>query len=106
MSAEKKIISYLERYGNTRESDLVNYGVENFGKSPETVKKAIDRLAIEGKVHRIVHNKLKPPEVYVTVEEPLPPEATLERQITNREVEKILGEASTLAERIKGDRQP
>jgi hypothetical protein len=106
MSAERKILSYLETYGNTRENDLINYAVQNFHKPPENVKKVIDRLAVKGKLHRVVHNKLKPPEVYVTLEEPLPPEAAVERELVNDEVGKILEEAASLAERINGDRQP
>jgi hypothetical protein len=106
MSAERKILSYLETYGNTRENDLINYAVQNFHKPAEKVKKVIDRLAVKGRVHRVVHNKLKPPEVYVTLEEPLPPEAAVETELVNEEVGKILEEAALLAERINGDRQP
>jgi hypothetical protein len=106
MGAERKILSYLETYGNTRENDLINYAVQNFKKPPEIVKKAIDRLAIEGKIHRVVHNKLKPPEVYVTLEEPLPPETAVERELANEEVEKILEEAALFAGRINRERQP
>ncbi len=106
MGAERKILSYLETYGNTRENDLINYAVQNFNKPPEKVKKVIDRLAIEGKIHRVVHNKLKPPEVYVTLEEPLPPETAVERELANEEVEKILEEAALFAGRINRERQP
>jgi hypothetical protein len=105
MSAERKILSYLETYGNTREADLINYAVQNFHKPPEKVKRVVDRLAVKGRIHRVVHNKLKPPEVYVTLEEPLPPEAAVERELVNEEVGKILEEAALLAERKSGDRQ-
>ena len=105
MSAERKILSYLETYGNTRETDLTNYAVQNFHKPPEKVKKVIDRLAIKGKVHRVVHNKLKPPEVYITLEEPLPPETAVERELVNDEVGKILQEAASLAKTINGKTQ-
>jgi isocitrate/isopropylmalate dehydrogenase len=98
MNVERKIRSYLEHYGNTRETDLINYGTQNLGRSSEEMKKTIDCLAVRGKIHRIVHNKIKPPEVYVTLEEPLPPEASVERQIASREVERILEEAASLAE--------
>jgi len=104
MGIERRIISYLESYGNTRETDLINYGVQNLGGSSERMKKVIDRMAIKGRIHRIVHSKLKPPEVYVTLEEPLPPEATAEREIANQEVERILEEAASLAEQI-GERE-
>ena len=105
MSAERKILSYLEVYGNTREADLINYAVQNFHKPPENVKKVIDRLAVKGKLHRVVHGKLKPPEVYLTLEEPLPPEAAVEKELVNEEVGKILEEAALLAERKNDDRQ-
>jgi hypothetical protein len=105
MSAERKILSYLEAYGNTRETDLINYAVQNFHKPHEKVKKVVDRLAIRGKVHRVVHNKLKPPEVYITLEEPLPRGILVERELVNEEVDKILEEAASLAERINDKRQ-
>ena len=106
MSAERRILSYLEAYGNTRETDLIDYAVQNFHKPPEKVKKVIDRLAIKGKVHRVVHNKLKPPEVYITLEEPLLPETAVERELVNDEVGKILQEAASLAKTINGKTQP
>jgi hypothetical protein len=105
MGAEGKILSYLETYGDTRESDLINYAVQNFSKPPEVVKRVIDRLAVKGRIHRVVHNKLKPPEVYVTLEEPLPPQSVVERELANEEVERILEEAASLAERISGERR-
>ena len=104
MSTERKIVSYLESFGNTRENDLINYGVQNLGQSPDKIKKIIDRLAVKGKLHRIVHNKLKPPEVYITLEEPLPPEATMEREVASEEVARILEEAAVLADKIGRDR--
>ena len=106
MGAETKIISYLETYGNTRENDLINYAVQNYNQPPEKVKKIIDRLAIKGKIHRVVHNKLSPPEVYVTLEEPLPPGAAVERELAHEEVEKILQEAAIFAERTNRERRP
>ena len=104
MSIERKIVSYLESFGNTRENDLINYGVQNLGQSPDKIKKIIDRLAVKGKLHRIVHNKLKPPEVYITLEEPLPQEATMEREVASEEVARILEEAAVLADKIGRDR--
>jgi len=97
MSAERKILSYLETYGNTRENDLINYAVQNFHKPPEKVKKVIDRLAIKGKIHRVVHNRLKPPEVYITLEEPLFNGIIFQNDKAN-EVDEILQEAASLAE--------
>lgn len=104
MSAERKILSYLETYGNTRENDLINYAVQNFHKPPEKVKKVIDRLAIKGKMHRVVHNRLKPPEVYITLEEPLFNGIIFQNDKAN-EVEEILQEAASLAKETDEKRQ-
>ena len=104
MSAERKILSYLETYGNTRENDLINYAVQNFHKPPEKVKKVIDRLAIKGKIHRVVHNRLKPPEVYITLEEPLFNGIIFQNDKAN-EVDEILQEAASLAEETDEKRQ-
>jgi hypothetical protein len=106
MSAERKILSYLEAYGNTRENDLINYAIQNFHKPPEKVKKVIDRLAIKGKVHRVVHNKLKPPEVYITLEEPLLHGVFVEKEFVTEEVDKILQEAASLAKRTNDKTRP
>jgi hypothetical protein len=100
MSIESKIMSYLEAFGNTKESDLINYGVNNLGQSSGKVKKIIDRMAVKGKLHRVVHHKLKPPEVYVTLQEPLPPEAMVEGETTQEEITRILEEAASLADKI------
>jgi hypothetical protein len=97
MSIERKIVSYLESFGNTRENDLISYGVQNLGRPADDMKKTIDRMAVKGKLHRIVHNKLKPPEVYITLEEPLPPECAVECEVTNKEVARILQEAASVA---------
>jgi hypothetical protein len=104
MSAERKILSYLETYGNTRENDLINYAVQNFHKPPEKVKKVIDRLAIKGKIHRVVHNRLKPPEVYITLEEPFFNGIIFQNGKAN-EVDEILQEAASLAEETDEKRQ-
>jgi len=103
MGVERKIRSYLERYGNTREIDLINFGTQNLGRSSEEIKKTIDCLAVKGKIHRVVHNKIKPPQVYITLEEPLPPGASVEREIASREVERILEEAASIAQSKSGE---
>jgi hypothetical protein len=100
MGAEEQVISYLETYGNTREKDLINYGAQNLGLSPEKMKKILDRMAVKNRVHRIVHNKLKPAEVYITLEEPLPPEARIDREVSRGEVKRILEEAASAADHL------
>jgi len=103
MSVERRIVSYLETYGNTKENDLVSYGAQHLGLSPEKMKKILDRMAIKDRIHRIVHDKLKPPEVYVTLEEPLPPEARIDEQVSHNDVERILEEAAFLATQATRD---
>ena len=106
MKVEKEIISYLHEYENTRESDLINYGVKKFNYSSEEMKKVIKRMAIKNKIHFIVHGKLEPPEVYVSLKEPLPPEiarilleAFVQMKAGQEDVQKILQEAAAIAER-------
>src|SRR4030067_932672 len=101
MNVEAEILSYLEKYGNTRENDLINYGSLNFGVPALNMKKILDRMAVKNRIHRIVHNKLKPAEVYVTLEEPLFPEVTIDMRVSTREVERILEEAASLANQKK-----
>ena len=103
VSIERQIVSYLMKYGNTRETDLISYGVQNFVRPPEEMKKIIDRMAVKGKIHRIVHNKIKPSEVYISLEEPLPVYALMENEISNSETSKILEEAASVAENINID---
>ena len=101
MNVESEIVSYLEKYGNTRENDLINYGSQNFNVSSNNRKKIVDRMAVKNRIHRIVHNKLKPAEVYVTLEEPLLPAVTIDMRVSGREVERILEEAASLANQKK-----
>ena len=71
---EKEILTYLVKYGNTKERDIINFCKMKFNYSPETAKKMIKRMVIEGKIHHIVHDKLKPPEVYISLKESFSPE--------------------------------
>jgi len=106
MEAEKEILSYLYEYGNTRKSDLINYGVKKLNYSSERIEKVIKRMVIEGKVHYVVHSKLEPPEVYISLEEPLPPEtakilleAGIQMKAAEEDARNILEEAASVAER-------
>lgn len=70
------------------------------------MKKIIDRLVIKGKMYRIVHNKLKPPEVYVSLKEPLPPfeiGVELAEADVQLEARRILDEAAAVAERRRNE---
>jgi hypothetical protein len=106
VSIERQIVSYLMKYGNTRETDLISYGAQNFVRPPEKMKKIIDRMAVKGKIYRIVHNKLNPPEVYISLEESLPIQPMIEDQIANDEARRILEEAASVAEQSSGDGRP
>ena len=104
MDVEKEIISYLYKYGNTKESDIINYGIKKFNYSSERMKKVIRRMAIKCKIHYLVHCKLEPPEAYIGLEEPLPPDSALillDASIQTKEVHeiacKILEDAAAVA---------
>lgn len=105
MDVEKEVVSYLHEYGNTKESDIINYGVKEFNYSSKRMKKVIKRMVIKGKIHFIVHSKLEPPPVYVSLREPLPPEiakilieAFIQMKAAEEDAQKILEEAAALAE--------
>lgn len=105
MQIEQGIIAYLTKYGNTKESDLINYGAQKLDHPADEMKKILNRMTVKGKIYRVVHDKLKPPEVYISLKEPLPSE--IEKIILEIEtfkemevdVQKILKEAATIAER-------
>jgi hypothetical protein len=105
MSIENDVVSYLVKYGNTRESDIVNYGTRKFNCSSKDMKKIIDRMVVKEKIHRIVHNKLKPPQVYLSLKEPFHPDilnALIEvdtSKAAKKEAQKILEEAAAIAEK-------
>lgn len=112
MEVEKEIISYLYKYGNTKEGDIINYGIKKFNYSSEKMKKVIKRMVVKGKIHYVIHSKLEPPEVYVSLKESLPPEiakilleAFIQMKTAEEDAQKILDEAAALAEkRIKTKR--
>ena len=108
MKVEKGIISYLYEYGNTRESDLINYGVNKFDYSSEEMKNVIKRMVMKGEIHYVVHSKLEPPEVYISLKELLPPEivktliqAFIQMKARKEDVQKILDEAASIIEQMK-----
>lgn len=105
MNIENEIMSYLFEYGNTRESDIIHYGVKRFHYSPKGMKKVIKRMAIKGKIHYVVHNRLDPVRVYISLKEPLPPEtekilleAYHQMKAVEEDVQSILEEAETVAD--------
>ncbi len=99
MNIEDRIILYLEIYGNTSEIDIISYIKQNSEISSDLAKKIINRMTIKNKIYRIVHDKLKPPIVYLTLEEPLPSEIKIENQTKHdTEVKRILQEAASFAQ--------
>ena len=68
LDLEDELISYLRIYGNTRESDLAEYGTRVSNVSADNIKLVLDRMVLEGKANRVVHCKLKPEVVYLTRE--------------------------------------
>lgn len=108
MDIEKTIISYLCKYGNTKESDIISYGIKKFNYDTEQMKKILKCMMFEGKIHYVIHNELETPEIYVSLKEPLPPEvakilieAQIEAKTLVEESQKILEEAATLVEKRK-----
>ncbi len=71
MGTESRILSHLRKYGNTKENDFLDFATAKLGCSRKDVKKTLNRLAVKGKVFRIVHNELTPPQVYISLTEPL-----------------------------------
>jgi len=76
--------------------------VQKLDHPSKDVKKTLHRMAIKGKIHRIVHNKLKPPEVYISLYESLP--ATFQEELYEEDVRKILLEAQTIVEQRGKDK--
>jgi len=62
---EHDIISYLKKYGDTRECDLIR-AMESLGYGERTIKKKISSLRKRRKIQDIIHDKLKPKGVYLT----------------------------------------
>jgi hypothetical protein len=65
---EEEIMSYLKEYGNTLEEDLVDYLLHSFNCSSGKTKKILHRMVAKGQIYRLVHDKLDPPKVYITLE--------------------------------------
>ncbi len=64
-SLEQKIISYLCTFGNTKKTDLINYGVQRLDVPEDGMVKLIDEMVFSGRIKRILHKELEPAETYV-----------------------------------------
>jgi hypothetical protein len=64
-SEQEKIICYLDKYGNTRETDLIKYGVLKLGLSEASMRRLVCDMVLCGRLERVVHKELKPPATYI-----------------------------------------
>jgi DNA-binding HxlR family transcriptional regulator len=69
MNIDHDIITYLSKYGNTREIDVIKYANRKNEHSERGIKKAIKRLEEAKKIHRVVHSEIKPPAVYLSLKQ-------------------------------------
>ncbi len=94
---EQKIISYLCTYGNTKETDLITYGVQRLGVSKEDMLKIIDEMVLSGRIERILHKELEPLVTYIKQRSLFPLELELQAifdslesvEAPNQQIEKI-----------------
>ncbi|MGO8807826.1 MAG: hypothetical protein ACLQO7_14750 [Candidatus Bathyarchaeia archaeon] len=107
---EQKIISYLCTYGNTKETDLVAYGVQRLGMSEQNMVKIIDEMVLSGRIERIVHKELEPAVTYVKHGSLIPLHLNLQaildslelNELTNQqidEINQILDKAKAIAKK-------
>jgi predicted transcriptional regulator len=99
MDVEEEILEYLFEYGNTKETDLIRYLQEECRVSDRHIKKVIAKMKKDGKVHRVIHNKLKPPAVYLSLHEHIPLEIAKELIRASAEFRKAELEAISKGER-------
>ena len=106
---EDEIVNYLNGHGNTKESDLIEFGTYNLHLSSKVVKEGLDRMIREGWIEHIMHTKLKTPAVYVHLKETglhilqqqwtemLKPQKR-DKKTLREEARRILEEAAMIAE--------
>jgi DNA-binding PadR family transcriptional regulator len=114
---EDEIINYLNGHGNTKESDLIEFGTYSLHLSSKVVMEGLDRMMKEGWIEHIMHTKLKTPAVYVRLKEPglyalkqewtelLKPEKR-DKKTLHEEAQRILEEAAMLAEKRTKQKHP
>jgi hypothetical protein len=61
---QDKVLSYLNIYGSTRESDLIAYATQKLSLSEEEARKMLDNMLLYGRLERVLHKDLDPPVVY------------------------------------------
>jgi hypothetical protein len=65
MRIEKELISYLQTYGNTKETDLIEYGTKCLNLSAEKMRKTLDNMLLEGWIQKTIHDKLGVNRIYI-----------------------------------------
>ena len=115
-SLEQKVISYLYKYGNTKETELISYGMQKQGMSEEGMAKFLDEMLLCGRLERVMHKELEPMVTYFKHGRNVPFELEIQAisdsmnlgKVTKQQIEKakeILEEAKAAAEkRIKRKR--
>ena len=105
MKNEKEIFQYLLKYGNTKRTDLINYSKQKFNFSQKNIERSIKKMVTKGEIYYVLHNQLKPPQVYLSLHESSPPEVTkillraaIEMKKEKDSAKKILKEASSIAD--------
>ncbi len=108
---QQRVISYLSKYGNTREDDLVVYIVQKLNFSLENSRNLVDKMLLCGRLERVKHMDLHPPVNYLKLGTLVPIEMELQAiaeptgQTTLspedfERVKKILSEAKEKAKKI------
>lgn len=72
VDVEQAVREYLAEFGNTKEADLLAYIKREFDYSEAGSKKLVDRMESQKKIFRVVHSRLHPPGVYLTVKKYVP----------------------------------
>jgi len=107
LGTEREILMYLATYGNTRESDLVEYCVQDLGLSLPGSYEILGKMVGEGLIRRVEHCRLRQSKTYLSLNESLPLDAELDLLLgtpetwdkVEDEIPEILEEAAAAAER-------
>jgi hypothetical protein len=60
------LVSYLQTYGNTKESDLIEHGASLFSLPKDKTKQMVESMVAEGKVKQVIHGKPERQAVYIS----------------------------------------
>jgi len=112
---ENELCLYLHVCGNTRESDLIDYGIKISGRTHEDLKKVLDEMIFLGRLERLLHDKLSSNVVYIAkgnwaVDLALSVEADAlkikDKDNVIAEARRILEEAEVIAEKRIKEKYP